>query len=386
MPGPPRPDLCDRFANLRAALRAGFIERDALIDASLAALVAGQHVLVVGPPGTAKSLLAQSLCGAIDGAVYFQWLLTRFTVPEELFGPVSLAELERDRYVRLTDGKLPRAHVVFLDEVFKASSAILNALLTLLNERKFHNGGRVEDAPLGTLFGASNELPDEDELQALYDRFLVRVAVDYVEEDFRFLKLLVAPPPSVPVEARLTLDDVNAARLAAARLEVPNTVIEDVAGLRRQLAERGIVASDRRWRLAIGFLRAWAWLDGRDSVRAGDLYALEHVLWSNLDDRDELRVVLDELVAGELAEVRKLVFEAREISAYPQRFIHDTEAVGRAALEAYTKLNLVLDQAVRRVEAARRRGRELAELHAGVREITRLRDDVVAAHLKQPLQ
>src|SRR5207244_1383982 len=125
---------------------------------------------------------------------YFQWLLTRFTTPEELFGAVSLKALEEDDYRRLTTHKLPEAHIAFLDEVFKASSSILNTILTLMNERRFHNGREVAEVPLLTLFAASNELPEDDELLALHDRFLLRFVVDYLDEDFRFLKLLQPGP------------------------------------------------------------------------------------------------------------------------------------------------------------------------------------------------
>lgn len=378
------------FAALRTALKSAFIERDPLIDAALAALVAGQHVLVVGPPGTAKSQLAATLCESIDGAAYFQWLLTRFTTPEELFGPVSLAELERDRYVRLTAGKLPCAHVVFLDEVFKASSAILNTLLTLLNERKFHNGGQVEPAPLISVFGATNELPEEDELTALYDRFLVRAVVDYIEADFRFLKLLTLPnpgaSPTVEMPVRLTLKQIEQARAEAAAVDLPGTVLHDMAALRRNLAGRGIIVSDRRWRQTTAYLRAVAWLEGRRTVGVGDLYALELVLWSALEERDEVKAALDEVVAGELSELRKLLFQSRELQTYPLQFPNNPDATVRAALEALTKLKSVLEQANDRIADAGRRGRDLAEMHAIVREITQIHDDVVSTHLKEPYQ
>ena len=184
----------DVLRAIRDELQQVFLERNELIDGALVALVAAQHVLVIGPPGTAKSMLADEVCRRIDGAAYFQWLLTRFTTPEELFGAVSLKALEQDDYRRLTTHKLPEAHIAFLDEVFKASSSILNTILTLINERRFHNGREVADVPLLTLFAASNELPEDDELLALHDRFLLRFVVDYVSEDFRFLKLLQARP------------------------------------------------------------------------------------------------------------------------------------------------------------------------------------------------
>ena len=131
-------------------------------------------------------MLADELCRRIEGANYFQWLLTKFSTPEEIFGAVSLKSLEQDDYRRVTDHKLPEAHIAFLDEIFKANSSILNALLTLINERLFHNGRERVIVPLITMFGASNELPDEDELTALFDRFMLRFMVDYIGEEFRF--------------------------------------------------------------------------------------------------------------------------------------------------------------------------------------------------------
>src|SRR5512136_1263453 len=167
---------------IRDELGQAFLERADVIDGALAALLSGHHVLLIGPPGTAKSMLADELCRRLDGSTYFQWLLTKFTTPEEVFGAVSLRALENDDYRRVTTRKLPEAHIAFLDEVFKANSSILNSLLTLINERRFHNGRDVIEVPLITLVGASNELPEDDELQALYDRFLLRFVVDYIAD------------------------------------------------------------------------------------------------------------------------------------------------------------------------------------------------------------
>src|SRR5256712_12424330 len=166
----------------------------------------------------------------LTGARYFQWLLTRFTTPEELLGAVSLKALEEDDYRRLTTHKLPEAHIAFLDEVFKASSSILNTILTVMNERRFHNGREVVEVPLLTLFAAANELPEDDELLALHDRFILRFVVDYLVEDFRFLKLLQARPAAT--RTTLSLADLRVARAEAEALAVPSSGLRPITDIR----------------------------------------------------------------------------------------------------------------------------------------------------------
>jgi MoxR-like ATPase len=361
------PSARDVLRTVREELRQTFLERDELIDGAVVALLAGQHVLVIGPPGTAKSMLADEVCRRITGAHYFQWLLTRFTTPEELFGAVSLKALEEDDYRRLTTHKLPEAHIAFLDEIFKASSSILNTILTLMNERRFHNGRAVAEVPLLTLFAASNELPEDDELLALNDRFLLRFVVDYLSEDFRFLKLLQARPPVA--RTTIPLAALEEARAEAAAVPVRGEVLRALADLRRELRAKNVVASDRRWAQAVGVLRAHAYLAGRDAVSDEDVHFLEHVLWRDPAERAQVRAAIRELLRGYEDEVRVLLYQSRELRDYALRPWDTGELRTRAAVEAHTKIRNILGKVEGILSQARNGGRPLDRVEA-------LRDEI----------
>lgn len=367
----------DKVASIARELAQVFVERDEVIEGALAALLARQHVLLLGPPGTAKSMLADELCKRIEGARYFQWLLTKFTTPEEVFGAVSLRSLEQDEYRRVTTHKLPEAHVAFLDEVFKASSSILNALLTLLNERRFHNGRESVIVPLLTVFGAANELPEEDELSAIYDRFLVRFVVGYVVEDWRFLRMLRAPAPEDGT--RITLAELDALCGAVERVDVPDGILRSIGDLRRALAERQIVPSDRRFRQSVALLRALALLRGKTAVSDDELLFLEHVLWRDPAERATVKEVLRELVHGFDEQVQELVFQGRELGEYLRRTWESREQRARARIEVETKLRRILDRLADIERSAREAGREVARAEAARVELEALRRSIAEA-------
>lgn len=300
-------------------LQAGLLERETEVRLLLLAALCGEHLLLLGPPGTAKSELSRRLA-KLTGGKYYERLLTRFSVPEELFGPLSMRGLENDLYVRQIDGYLPTAEVAFIDEIFKANSAILNALLTLLNERLFDNGNQRFEVPLLCLVGASNELPESEELDALYDRFLIRRNVAQVSSaQLGTLAKLAAGtldagdrmstdqpgnggavPGQVP---ELAMDDFRScAGEAYGVVDVPESVIDLLTGVRNYLQDKcepPVYVSDRRFMKSVKMLQVAAWADGRNAVHEYDCLLLEFVLGQRPDDAHKVKSYILETIASD---------------------------------------------------------------------------------------
>jgi MoxR-like ATPase len=329
--------VADKLQALRQELMELFVERDEFIDGALAALLSRQHVLLVGPPGSGKSTLVHALCERIPGAVYFHWLLTKFSTPEELFGPVSLQGLEQDRYYRVIEGKLPTAHIAFLDEIFKANSAILNALLSLINERVYYNDATPTPVPLNTLFGASNLLPESRDLDCLFDRFLFRYQVGYIEDSEGFRSMLETPQDG-PLTAKLELAELEQAQGDAARVTAGPEVSDWLAEIRARARGRGLVVSDRRFQSSLLGLRAHAYLQGRSRVEARDLALLGHMLWSLPEERAPLEEIIASVVAPKLHAALQLIHQADDVHAKALQTWFHPEEERAAILEAGTKL------------------------------------------------
>ena len=280
----------------------GLVERGEDARLVVLALVANEHILLLGSPGTAKSVLGLRLAMLCDG-FFFQRLLTRFTTPEELFGPLSLRSLENDEYKRVTAGFLPTADIAFLDEIFKANSAILNTLLTILNERKFDNAGSRVPCPIRCVVGASNELPESDELVALFDRFLIRKEVLPVSDD-GVLKLLAMANPGqldnndsgdnesasgVPFIGDLD-SIIKSLSAAADDVVMEEDACELMRDLRTYMREnQNVEISDRRLVKTTRLLKICAASDGRKKVDTIDFLVTQHCFWNEPEQRTAIR-------------------------------------------------------------------------------------------------
>ena len=262
------------------ALSDSLIEREDEAELLVVGLIARQNVLFVGPPGTAKSLIAENMIRAV-GAKGFVQLMHKFLPPEELMGPVKLSELKQDRYERVVTGMLPEAEIAFLDEIWKSSPAILNTLLRILNERQFLNGnaGMIQ-CPMEFTIAASNEWPIGDGFEtvgALFDRFLIRKSIRPVSKAAR-RKLLynsVSPPNQM-----CQLSDVKAWQSQAKGLSFPDDVADAYDEIIDDLANQGVIVGDRRMRAAVGVVKAAAFVNGNSAVEKSDLEILKYCLWA----------------------------------------------------------------------------------------------------------
>jgi MoxR-like ATPase len=283
-------------AEVLEPMKAAFVGKDEVIDLLGVCLVAGENLFLLGPPGTAKSALVLDLGRRLQGRV-FDYLLTRFTEPNELFGPFDIRKLREGDLVTNTEGMLPEADLIFLDELLNANSAILNSLLMVLNERVFRRGRETRPLPTLGVVGASNRLPEDDALGALFDRFLVRVRCDNVPPE-QLAPVLVAgwkldvERPTPP--ATLSTDDVR--RLQQELREV------DLSGARpahaemvHRLRHAGIPVSDRRAVKLQRLLAASALLAGRRQANPTDLWVLRYI-WDTEEQQDVLRAIVDDAV------------------------------------------------------------------------------------------
>lgn len=305
----PRMSIQAKFTAMRADMAAGLVERESEIDLILTAMIAQENPLLVGMPGTAKSLLVDTLIDWLGGVPKFSILFNKFSVPEDVFGPISVQGLKSDIYRRVTTNKLPEAVLGFGDEIFRASPAILNTLLRVINEHLFENGdGSYRKCPLRMFVAAANTWPQDEELGALFDRFLIRKTVSYVSPSGRaelFRKAVEHEPTRPVLTSSITVEEVDEAHEQAMKLGWAEDAKEAFGDLVAELNSAGIFPGDRRVYKAVGVVRAYAYLCGAAEVQKEHLEVLAHVLW----DDPQQAVTCAKIVAKAANPISALVFD-----------------------------------------------------------------------------
>ena len=324
--------MIERFKLLLQEMNRGIYEKETEISLSLLAALAGESIILLGPPGVAKSMVARQLKTAFRDAQSFEYLMSRFSTPDEIFGPVSIQKLKTsDTYERAVEGYLPTADVVFLDEIWKAGPAIQNTLLTVINEKIFRNGNREMHLPLKLLVAASNELPAKGEgLEALWDRFVIRIESRPIklEKNFRAMLLdshadFLGPTDFTDStdfsgftgglghadladnadfsDLKITSEEYAEWTERIDKIGVKIEVLDAISAIRKSLRavnvdeaaeRRNIYVSDRRWKNIVRLLRTSAFMQDREEVDICDLLPIYHCLWQEPEERDAIRNIV----------------------------------------------------------------------------------------------
>lgn len=356
-----------KLIQIGSELKTLYVEREAVIADALRALVIGQHVLLLGPPGTGKSALTNEICSRIDGGSFFAWLLNRTSDPAEILGPFSIKAMERDKFLRKTEGKLPEAHIGFLDEIYKCNEPTLNILLSLLNERVFFNDGKPVEVPLISLFAASNEMPEDESLAALHDRLVFRHWVDYVVDPSNRMtmqKNYVAKRNGKAINSSrttITMQELMALRELSAKLPVQAGVYKTFQKLLNILSRDGIVVSDRRQNECYKIMQGNAVLMGRNEVVLDDIVALKHVLWERKEDIPKVQSEIDKLVNPFDDEIRGLIKKAKEIEDNINSITNQNDKCG-AAIEAKGRLEDIIKKMDKVIKEASGNGKDTSQM------------------------
>lgn len=297
-----------RIGRILDDMSKGIYERDRELGLALLSAVAGESIFLLGKPGVAKSLVARRLKAAFCDSRCFEYLMSRFSTPDEIFGPVKISQLkDNDIYERQTEGYLPEADVVFLDEIWKSGPAIQNSLLTIINEKIFHNGSRDMQVPMKALISASNELPAEGEgLEALWDRFLVRLVVDGIQDRASFEKMISDNSISGDISVSEPISDKEFQdwQREIDNISVPQNVLDVINTIRIQIAaynsekeeKEQIYISDRRWKKIVRLMKTAAFLNGQSQINAAQCWLISDCLWNNPSQIEAVNEIVSDAI------------------------------------------------------------------------------------------
>lgn len=315
-------NIRERMSKLLNKMREGIIDKDESTRLALLCAVAGENIFFMGPPGTAKSMISSRLHKIFkEDTKYFEFLMSKYSAPEEIFGPIKLEGLDRGVYKRRTDGYLPTAHIAFLDEIWKSGNGILNSLLTIINEKKFRNGpaeteeelsdeklGKYGRVPLQICLAASNEFPASG-LSALYDRFTVRTYVNPVKTNNDLFKLCMDSFDELDVsdvkDILLNVDEIKEWQNGIKKIGLPQEIQEVIVGVRQEMnrlneeqtnSSEKYYVSDRRWKKIVHLLQTSAYLCGRNDVDLMDCQLISYCIWDTARQFDEAKTIVEKIV------------------------------------------------------------------------------------------
>ena len=304
--------LHHRIKGLLTYLNQGLYEREEAVNLALLSAVAGESIFLLGPPGVGKSLVARRLKYAFLDGVSFEYLMSKFSTPDEIFGPISIKKLkEEDKYERLTDRYLPGANIVFLDEIWKAGSAIQNALLTILNEKIYRNGDEDMQVDIRGIITASNELPPKNaNLAPIWDRFLLRLELGNIKQFSNFLTMITdvkdVYEDDIPTDLKFSNEELAQWHQTINQIQIGPEVLNTIQLVKIKLEEHNarvagvgtpIIVHDRRWKKIIRLMRTSAFLNGRAKVDLMDCFLMNHCLWGSPDQQQIILDILTDAIA-----------------------------------------------------------------------------------------
>ena len=318
-------DVRNKFVELIEKLNEGLFEREETIKKALLSAIAGEASFLLGPPGTAKSLISRRLKFAFKGAKSFEYLMNRFSQPDEIFGPYNITKLKDEgKLERMVEGYLPDSHIAFLDEIWKAGPSIQNTLLTIINEKIYRNGNVEKKVPLLALIAASNELPNKnDGLEALWDRFIIRLEVLNVKNSVSFENIIKSSSDpyidNIPLKLKITLDDYKSYQNSIKKINIPDDILKILKHFRLMISDYNhrmeeigeeLYISDRKWKKITNLLKTSAFINGRRFVDIMDCYLIIDTAWNHVEEKNTLIQML-----------RDILSEYGESAIYPKKEI-----------------------------------------------------------------